>query len=127
VFGTTFREEIPSQLVAHGVPQQFVDRFAGSGFRTDEVATVGNLGQTILASVPAQFRDLVEPAIPAVVAGIHDAFSVATAQTFLIGVGAAIVAAALCALLRELPLRTSVRETVPSADSPARSAEVAAP
>ncbi|MDQ3880802.1 MAG: MFS transporter, partial [Chloroflexota bacterium] len=106
LFGTALREEIPGQLAAHGVPQQFIDRFGATGFRTDEVVTVGDLGQTILAGVPEQFRGLVEPLIPDIVAAIHDAFSVATAHSFLVGIVAAVAAAGLCLWLPEVPLRT---------------------
>ena len=126
IFGTTLRDQLPVQLVAHGIPQQFVDRFGSSGFQTDDIATVGDLGQTILAAVPEQFRGLVEPIVPNIVAAVYDAFSIATAQTFIVGVGSAALAALACLFLRELPLRTTVRE-MPAGETSARPAELAAP
>jgi len=49
----------------------------------------------------------VEPFIANIVAGIHQAFSLAVAQTFWIGVAAAIVAAIAAVGMQELTLRTS--------------------
>jgi EmrB/QacA subfamily drug resistance transporter len=107
-FGTTLQQELPRQLVANGVPQQAADQFAGAGAGTlDQLVGVGqDLGATILASVPDAFRPLVEPLVPNIVAGIHDAFSLATAGTFQIGVVSTIVALGAALVMRELPLRT---------------------
>ena len=44
-----------------------------------------------------------EPFIPAIVRAIDEAFSVATASTFLVGIVAAIIAAGVVLLLREAP------------------------
>ena len=126
IFGSALRAEIPTQLAARNVPAEFIDRFSAGGFRTDDVATVGDLGETILAAVPEQFRSFVEPIVPDIVAAVYDAFSIATAQTFLIGVGSAALAAIACLFLRELPLRTTVREASPGETSN-RPAELAAP
>jgi EmrB/QacA subfamily drug resistance transporter len=107
-FGTTLQQELPQQLVANGVPQQAADQFAGAGAGTlDQLVGVGqDLGATILASVPDALRPLVEPLVPNIVAGIHDAFSLATAGTFQIGVVSTIVALGAALVMRELPLRT---------------------
>ncbi len=59
----------------------------------NNLARVGDLGASILAQVPAVIRPQVEPLIPAMVSGIHEAFSLATAATFTIGIITAVLAA----------------------------------
>jgi MFS family permease len=94
IFGSVFLEEVPRQLVANGVPQQFADGFAQGGAGSlNEIGGVGDLGAAILAQVPEQFRAVVEPLIPGIVAGIHQAFSLATAATFVLGIASALIAA----------------------------------
>ena len=94
VFGSVFIEEVPRQLVANGVPQQFADAFAQEGTGSlNELGGVGDLGASILAQVPEQLRPLVEPLIPGIVDGIYQAFSLATSATFVLGIVSAILAA----------------------------------
>jgi EmrB/QacA subfamily drug resistance transporter len=108
-FGTSFQAELPRQLAANGVPQQAIAAFPTQAGALDNLTGVGtSLGDAILAGVPASIRPLVEPLVPAIVGGIHDAFSLAIAGTFTIGVGATIVAFAAALVMRELPLRTTV-------------------
>ncbi|HEX6129126.1 MAG TPA: hypothetical protein VF071_08915, partial [Candidatus Limnocylindria bacterium] len=57
------------------------------------IGGVGDLGAAILAQVPEQFRPMVEPLIPGIVAGIYEAFSLATAATFALGIVSALIAA----------------------------------
>ena len=108
IFASRLTEEIPRQLVAAGVPQQFVDQFQqqGAGASLDLTGT-GDLGARILAQVPEQFRQFVEPLIPNIVAGIHEAFSLAIGSMMWIGIGGAIVAALAVLFLKEVPLRTT--------------------
>ena len=47
--------EMPKQLAAAGVPEQFVGQFANGGGAIDIQGT-GDLGARILASVPPQFQ-----------------------------------------------------------------------
>lgn len=111
IFGNKLTEEIPTQLVAAGVPQQFVSQFQGGGASGGEsfIKVGQDLGEAILAGVPAQFRPMVEPLIPNIVNGIHQAFSLAVANVFLIGVGTTAAALVVTVLfLQELPLRTSM-------------------
>ena len=108
VFGATLRREVPAQLSSAGVPGQLTDAFASRGFDANQVAAVGDLGERILADVPAEFRSFVEPHVPAIVDAVHEAFSLATASTFLIGVGAALAAAVMAFFLREMRLRGAV-------------------
>jgi MFS family permease len=94
IFGSTLLAEIPRQLVSAGVPQQFADQFgAADQAEFNELTSVGDLGASILAQVPEQARPLVEPLIPAIVNGIHTAFSIATGATFVVGIATALLAA----------------------------------
>ena len=107
-FGTSLQEELPRQLLAHGLPQQAVDQFSPTGGALDELVGVGqDLGSVILAGVPDAVRPLVEPLIPNIVASIHDAFSLAVAGTFVIGVVATLLAFVAAIAMRELPLRST--------------------
>ena len=104
IFASRLIEEIPPQLVATGVPQQFIDQFQaqqGGGQALDLTGT-GDLGTRILAQVPDQFKALVEPLIPQIVAGIHEAFSLAVASTFWIGIAGAALAALAVLFLKEI-------------------------
>ena len=111
IFGATFTEQLAPQLAVAGVPAQVVSGFtqASSSGQLDfnQLTGVGDLGASILAGVPADARPFIEPFIANIVAGIHQAFSLGVAQTFWIGVGAAIVAALAAAGMRELTLRSS--------------------
>ena len=116
LFGSALVAEIPTQMAAAGVPAQIAERFASSG-SSGEFSSVGDLGAQILANVPEQFRPLVEPYIPKIVTGFHEAFSLAIASALWIGVVAGIVATLVTiVLLPELPLRAH--------HGPARSAVV---
>jgi len=107
IFGSVMLEEVPRQLTASGVPAQFADQFASGGGGLNDFAGVGDLGASILADVPEQFRPQVEPLIPAIVEGIYNAFSLATASTFVVGIVTALLAFLVVAVL--LPARA--RET----------------
>ena len=117
VFGSRFIEEVPVQLSAAGLPQQAVDQFAsaGSGALDGLVGVGGDLGAQILSTVPAAFRSVVEPLIPALVGGIHEAFTIAAAATFQVGVVTTILALFAALALKEIPLRTTMDEAAPAA------------
>jgi hypothetical protein len=92
IFGSRLLEEMPRQIAAAGVPPQFADQFAQGGAGTlNQVSGVGDLGARILAQVPEAARAAVEPLIPAIVKGIHEAFSIAIASTFVVGIISALV------------------------------------
>ena len=59
------------------------------------------MGAAILASLPVDVRALVEPYIPAIVLAIHQAFSLATASTFAVGIVTCVVASVLVLTFRE--------------------------
>jgi len=117
VFGTRLGDLIPERLVAAGVPSQFVAQFpaggggGGGGFDLNQLVGVGgdtSLGQTILNGVPEQFRAVLEPIVPNIVTGIHDAISMAIGSVFWLGVAASIIALVAAVFIRELPLRSQV-------------------
>ncbi len=109
VFGSRLVEEIPTQLVAAGVPASAVGQFAGAGTAAldDLIGVGGDLGAQILATVPEAFRGAVEPLIPAIVQGIHEAFSLAVAASFQIGVVTTVLAFVVALAMKELPLRSA--------------------
>ena len=118
IFADRLTSEIPVQLVKSGVPQQLVAGFAsgGAGGGALDLTGTGDLGARILASLPAEVRPTVQPLIPNIVGGIHEAFSIALASTFWIGIGGAFLAAFLILFLEEVPMRTTfdfVDETAP--------------
>jgi EmrB/QacA subfamily drug resistance transporter len=93
IFGSKLLEEMPKQIQAAGVPAQFASQFASGGASAlNNVSGTGDLGANILSQVPEQFRAAVEPLIPAIVNGIHEAISIATASTFVVGIITAFVA-----------------------------------
>jgi len=115
LFGSRLSEEIPRQLLAGGVPQEFVTQFAAGG--GVDVAGVGNLGERILASVPASAQAAIQPLIPSIVHAIYEAFSIAIGATFWVGIVAAIIAAGFAVFLREEPMRATFEvETAPVAE-----------
>jgi EmrB/QacA subfamily drug resistance transporter len=118
IFGSTFLEQVAPQMSAAGVPPQAqgaLGQAIGSGqLDFNNLTGVGDLGVAILAAVDAQTRAILEPFINQIVAGMHEAFSLAVAQTFWIGVGAAIIAVIAAAMMQEHALRTS--------DAPVRAA-----
>jgi EmrB/QacA subfamily drug resistance transporter len=117
VFANRLADELPTQLVVAGVPAQVVAQFGNrGGTATDLIQVGGNLGASILAQVPAQFRAAIEPLIPAIVTGIKQAFSLSIGTVFLIGVFTTIGALVIASFMRELPLRQGFgpREAVPA-------------
>jgi EmrB/QacA subfamily drug resistance transporter len=100
IFGSTLLDEIPRQLTSAGVPAEFASEIAsGDASSFNDLTSVGDLGAAILEQVPEQARALAEPLIPAMVDGIHSAFSFATGATFVVGILTALLAATLIAVL----------------------------
>ena len=110
-FGTRLVEELPRQLAASPVPPQIIAAFPSSAGAIGQIVGVGNIGQAILAGVPAGARAQIEPYLPDIVAAIYRAFSLATANTFIFGVVAAVVAGGAIALLREAPMQAFAPQT----------------
>jgi hypothetical protein len=72
-----------------------------------DLTGTGDLGQRILAEVPPEFQAVVAPLIPNIVAGIHEAFSIAVGATFWWGIAGTLVAAVVVLFLKEQPLRAT--------------------
>jgi EmrB/QacA subfamily drug resistance transporter len=130
IFGTKFAEQIVPSMTASGVPAPIVTQFQ-AGLQSGAVdlgqlTGTGDLGTTILANIPEAFRAQVQPFIGNIVEGIHAAFSLAVAQTFWIGVGAAIIAAIAAMFMQELALRQSTSEAQERAQAAAAKASTEA-
>ena len=72
------------------------------------------LGAAILAAIPPALQPSVQPFIGAMVEGVHGAFSLATAQSFWLGVVGSILALLAALAIKEIPLRTSNEVPVPT-------------
>ncbi len=105
IFASALADELPLQLSDPSIPPAVAGAIAGGGLDPNLFTRVGNLGQGILGSLPADARAQVEPFIDAIVAAIYRAFSIATANTFTVGIVTALVAAGLVLLFREAPMR----------------------
>jgi EmrB/QacA subfamily drug resistance transporter len=113
IFGSTLRTEAPLQVTGRltdaGVPPDqialFTSNFNMSGQQLNEFGSVGDMGARILAQIPEAAREFVAPLIGFIVTGIHQALSLAIANSMWLGVGAAITAAFVAVLMPELPLR----------------------
>jgi EmrB/QacA subfamily drug resistance transporter len=110
MFATSFREQVPVQLRAQGTPEPFVQQFqqlsanGGGGF---DPGQVGDLGATLRAVLPPEAQPFVEQ----LVAAIQQAFSLAIASTFWLGVAAVVGAIVATATIAELPLRNTFGPT----------------
>ncbi len=113
IFASKFADEVPTRLVAAGVPPQFAAQFAGGGSGVDLQGT-GDLGQRILASVPVDQQALVQPLIPGIVKAIYESVSIAIASSFWVGVVAAIVAVIVVVFLPETPMRETFEMEAPA-------------
>ena len=102
IFATSMAHGVPVAIQSAGVPSQVGQALAGGG-GLNAVTSVGDLGAALLAALPPDVRGVVEPFLPSIVDAIHQAFSVATAGTFAIGIGTSILAAGLVLLLRDAP------------------------
>jgi hypothetical protein len=118
IFATSFQDNLVPQLSAAGVPQQVVDGFAqvtsSGSFDFSSLTGVGDLGAAILAAIPPALQPSVQPFIGAMVEGVHGAFSLATAQSFWLGVVGSILALLAALAIKEIPLRTSNEVPVPT-------------
>ena len=130
VFGTAFSNQIIPSMTTAGVPGPLVDGFrqgvASGQVDLNQLTGTGDLGQTILANA-GPLAAQIEPFIKNIVAGIHDAFSLAVAQTFWIGVGAAVLAAFAAAMMEELTLRQHTSEAAEAAAKAAAGPKGAVP
>jgi hypothetical protein len=127
LFASSFQTEIGPQMTAAGVPGTVVAGFTqamqSGAVDFNQLTGTGDLAAAIVKAQP----DLA-PVANQMVVGIHQAFSLGVASTFIIGVVAAILAALAAAAMQELALRrqttaqaaasaaTDARRVVPAAD-----------
>jgi EmrB/QacA subfamily drug resistance transporter len=104
IFASSMADELPRRS-ARQIPPGGGALAGAPGL--DRLTGVGDLGAALLASLPEAARAGVEPYVPAIVAAIHEAISIATASTFVLGIGAAALAAGLVLFLREAPARVA--------------------
>jgi MFS family permease len=114
VAGTVFTQnlstQLPKQLSAAHLPSQLTAHVTGSGaFSENNIASVGNLGQTILQAVPAAARPAIEPYLGQIVHALHDAMSLALGGVFWVALVGAVLGFLATLVIRELPLRGSGR------------------
>ena len=107
IFASTMAEQVPRQIAAAQVPPELAQAMAGGGMDLGQLTGVGDLGAAILGGLPEAVRSQVEPFIPALVDAIYEAFSLATANTFTVGIVTALVAAGVVLLLRDAPVTVS--------------------
>jgi EmrB/QacA subfamily drug resistance transporter len=120
-FASAIAEQVPRQVAAAEIPPDLAQAMAGGALGPDQLTGVGDLGAAILAGFPEAARAQVEPFIPAIVGAINQAFSLATASTFTIGIVTSLVAAGLVLLLREAPApATQSSAAVATATAPER-------
>lgn len=120
ILAQTFGAQLQPQLVAAGVPPQAAGGIAaaalsGAGDRLTAAGT--DLAATLSQVLPPQMQAL----IPAIVSGVHEAFSLAIADTFWFGLIATLLAlGAVVVALPEVPLRGIVgrRAGAPAAARP---------
>jgi hypothetical protein len=79
----------------------------GGGGGALDLTGTGDLGARILATIPPDQQAAVAPMIPGIVNAIHEAFSIALASTFWVGIAGALIAAVFVLFLREEPMRTT--------------------
>jgi hypothetical protein len=117
--------EVPAQLAVAGVPASVAGQFANStsGGAVDLTGT-GDLGARILASVPESARAAIAPLVPNIVDGFHQAFSIALASTFWVGILGALIGAAAMVFLQETPMRVTFDMAEATAEAPVPGARV---
>jgi EmrB/QacA subfamily drug resistance transporter len=113
LFATSLKEQLAPQMTAAGVPATVVTGFTqamnSGAFDFNQVVGTGDIGQSIAAAQPA-----LAPVVPQIVDGIHRAFSLGVASTFIVGIVGAVVAALAAAGMQELKLRRSTGATAPA-------------
>jgi EmrB/QacA subfamily drug resistance transporter len=113
MFSQSLTTELPKQLAAAHLPASLVAGISknGGGLSENNLDQVGNLGQTILNSVPASARAGIRPFLDQIVNAIHGAISLAVGAVFWLALVTAVLAFLATMALRELPLRTSMRHS----------------
>jgi len=115
IFASALAEQVPQQVSAAEVPAELAEMMGGGAVGAEQLTAVGDLGTAILGGVPEAMRSQVEPFIPTLVGAVHEAFTLATSSTFMVGVVACLMAAGLVLLLREARVAATAAEPEPVA------------
>jgi EmrB/QacA subfamily drug resistance transporter len=104
---TFFRENLTwtllhDQIVAAGAPASAVPTTPPPGFDLSSLTSVTSTGDPLafVSQLPVQLQGIF-------VQGFHQAFTIAIANSMILGVGAAAVSVVVAFFLKEIPLRTS--------------------
>jgi EmrB/QacA subfamily drug resistance transporter len=113
ILADRLQTETAAQIIKQGVPAEALAGFSPSSPAAAQLDLfgTGDLAGRLATVIPPEAQAV----IPAIVKGVHEAFSIAIASTFWIGIGGAIVAAILVAFLHEVPMRETfhIEENVP--------------
>ncbi len=102
IFATGFGDRLGPELVTAGVPSAVADGLAASG-GSDQFTQIGT---SVRAGLEANLPIDLQPFLEQILAGIYQAFSLAVANTFWLGViMSAIALVAVVVALPEVPLR----------------------
>ncbi|MFN8519684.1 MAG: MDR family MFS transporter [Chloroflexota bacterium] len=113
MFASDFAAKMQPQMVAAGVPPEVATAIASTAGSTDTLSQVGSSlsetmaqGAAFLAQQLGMTVEAFQALIPSIVSGIYEAFSLAVAGTFWLGVAMSAVAlVAVVVGLPEMPLR----------------------
>jgi EmrB/QacA subfamily drug resistance transporter len=100
VYASTFASQLPKSLAARGVPQAVI---VAAQRQSAALQGVGNLAAVLRHALPTPLH----PLIPAIVAGVHEAFALGVASLFWITVSAAGLGLLTTLLLRDLRLKSA--------------------
>ena len=112
-FGGQLATTIPARLSA-ALPPQLAGQFAGGSGDLSKLTNVGDLGPSILASLPEAARPMVEPLIPTIVTAIKAGIADAIGSIFWLAVVASLIAFVVAALIEEIPLRSRAGAGAPT-------------
>jgi len=111
LFATRFSDHLGPELVNAGVPPEVANQLAATG-GSDQFTQIGT---SVRAGLDANLPPQLQPLLDQILAGIYQAFSLAVANTFWLGViMSAIAFVAVVVGLPEVPLRGMGREPKPS-------------
>jgi len=103
ILGDRLATETGAQIIKAGVPAAFLAGFSPGSPAAARLALfgTGDLAARLATVIPPEGQGL----IPAIVKGVHEAFSIGIASTFWVGIAGAVIAAVLVAFLHEVPMR----------------------
>ena len=100
IFAQTLVDQVPVRLQSAPVPPEALG--AAVPYLTPNVLSApGDLGEALLATMPPEVVAVVTPFVEVIVEAIHQAFSLATAATFVPGIITGLIGAVLVLFLRD--------------------------